>query len=69
MIAPKFTLDVTYDRGVLHLRATPIDAVFDARKGDSIRDDKVDLRRAVVRIRAASGRSRAEPPSSSTSKR
>jgi hypothetical protein len=24
--------------------------VFDARKGDSIRDDKVDLRRAVVRV-------------------
>jgi Ca-activated chloride channel homolog len=48
--APKFTLDATYDHGVLHLRATPVDAVFDARKGDSIRDDKVDLRRAVVRI-------------------
>jgi Ca-activated chloride channel family protein len=48
--APKFTLDATYDHGILHLRATPIDAVFDARKGDSIRDDKVDLRRAVVRV-------------------
>jgi Ca-activated chloride channel homolog len=48
--APKFTLDATYDHGVLHLRATAVDAVFDARKGDSIRDDKVDLRRAVVRI-------------------
>lgn len=48
--APKFTLDATYTQGVLHLRATALDAVFDARKGDSIRDDKVDLRRAVVRL-------------------
>lgn len=48
--APTFTLDATYDHGVLHLRATALDAVFDARKGDSIRDDKVDLRRAVVRL-------------------
>jgi Ca-activated chloride channel family protein len=48
--APKFTLDATYERGILHLRATAVDAVFDAKKGDSIRDDKVDLRRAVVRV-------------------
>jgi hypothetical protein len=48
--APKFKLDATYDQRVLHLRATPIDAVFESKRGDSIKNDKVDLRRAVVRI-------------------
>jgi Ca-activated chloride channel family protein len=48
--APKFTLDATYERGVLQLRATPIDAVFESNKGDSIKHDKVDLRRAVVHV-------------------
>lgn len=48
--APKFRLDATYERGVLHLRATAVEAVFEARNGDSIRGDQVDLRRAVVRV-------------------
>ncbi|HSR95756.1 MAG TPA: VIT and VWA domain-containing protein [Kofleriaceae bacterium] len=48
--APKFRLDATYGAGILHLRATPVDAVFEARNRDSIRGDKVDLRRAVVRV-------------------
>jgi Ca-activated chloride channel family protein len=48
--APKFRLDATHERGVLHLRATATEAVFEARNRDSIRGDKVDLRRAVVRV-------------------
>ena len=49
--APTFALDARYDRGVLHLRATPKTAVFDEKRtGDSIRGDRVDLRRAVVRV-------------------
>jgi Ca-activated chloride channel family protein len=66
---PTFTLDATYDRGVLHLRATPANDVIDSpglhpappaepvgaqprlvKKGDSIRPDLVDLKRAVVRL-------------------
>jgi Ca-activated chloride channel homolog len=48
--APKFTLDATYDRGVLRLRATPVSGVYESRTGDQIRDDRVDLKRAVVHV-------------------
>ena len=48
--APTFTLEARYERGLLRLRATPVDAVFESRRGDSIRNDRVDLKRAVVHV-------------------
>lgn len=52
--APKLALEARYAAGVLHLRATPVEAVFEGTRGDathdSIRDDRVDLKRAVVHV-------------------
>ena len=46
---PRFELTANYTAGVLALVATPVAEVFDT-KGDSVRFDRVDLKRIVVRV-------------------